>query len=109
MVHVEGNKVKPYPVHDLLIASGETYNVLLHIEKNEPYIIFTMSNLLVIKGFMGLMITNCSYYPLMPGINVFIEYENEQDYGVFKKHSERVRCLQLKIQLRWDFRCCYRG
>lgn len=40
MVHVEGNDVVPYEVQDFTIAPGETYDVLVKIQKNEPYIIY---------------------------------------------------------------------
>lgn len=43
MVHVEGNDVVPYPVSDFRIAPGETYDVLVKIQKNEPYIIYAES------------------------------------------------------------------
>ncbi|HSW93453.1 MAG TPA: multicopper oxidase domain-containing protein [Gammaproteobacteria bacterium] len=43
MVHVEGNDVKPYAIDDFKIAPGETYDVLVKIQKNEPYIIYAES------------------------------------------------------------------
>lgn len=43
MVHVEGNDVSPYPINDFTIAPGETYDVLIKITKNEPYIIYAES------------------------------------------------------------------
>lgn len=43
MVHVEGNDIKPYPINDFTIAPGETYDVLVKIEKNSPYIIYAES------------------------------------------------------------------
>lgn len=43
MVHVQGNDVKPYPVDDFKIAPGETYDVLVKIKKNDPYIIYAES------------------------------------------------------------------
>jgi CopA family copper-resistance protein len=43
LVHVEGNDVKPYMIDDFSIAPGETYDVLVKIEKNEPYIIYAES------------------------------------------------------------------
>ncbi|MHB1221224.1 MAG: multicopper oxidase domain-containing protein [Gammaproteobacteria bacterium] len=43
MVHVEGNDVVPYIVSDFRIAPGETYDVLVKIQKNEPYIIYAES------------------------------------------------------------------
>ncbi len=43
MVHAQGNDVKPYMLNDFTIAPGETYDVLVKIQKNEPYIIYAES------------------------------------------------------------------
>ncbi len=43
VVHVEGNNVKPYTVNDFIITPGETYDVLVKIQKNQPYIIYAES------------------------------------------------------------------
>lgn len=43
MVHVEGNNVTPYRVNDFTITPGETYDVLVKIQKNQPYIIYAES------------------------------------------------------------------
>ncbi|HEV2524570.1 MAG TPA: multicopper oxidase domain-containing protein [Gammaproteobacteria bacterium] len=43
MVHVQGNDVKSYMIDDFSIAPGETYDVLVKIEKNKPYIIYAES------------------------------------------------------------------
>ena len=43
MVHIEGNDVKPYTVKDFTVAPGETYDVLVKIQKNDPYIIYAES------------------------------------------------------------------
>ncbi len=43
MVHIEGNDVIPFNVNDFTIAPGETYDVLVNIQKNEPYIIYAES------------------------------------------------------------------
>jgi CopA family copper-resistance protein len=43
MVHVQGNDVQPYMIKDFTIAPGETYDVLVKIEKNQPYIIYAES------------------------------------------------------------------
>lgn len=40
MVHVEGNDVVPYEINDFTIAPGETYDVLIKIKNNSPYIIY---------------------------------------------------------------------
>lgn len=43
MVHVQGNDVVPYIIDDFAIAPGETYDVLVTIQKDEPYIIYAES------------------------------------------------------------------
>jgi CopA family copper-resistance protein len=43
MVHIEGNDIKPFDVKDFTIAPGETYDVLVKIQKNAPYIIYAES------------------------------------------------------------------
>lgn len=43
MVHVQGNDVRPYDIKEFTIAPGETYDVLVKIEKNAPYIIYAES------------------------------------------------------------------
>lgn len=43
MVQADGNNVKPYPVKSFSIAPGETFDVLVKITKNHPYVIYTES------------------------------------------------------------------
>lgn len=43
MVHVDGNDVIPYQITEFSIAPGETYDVLVHIKDDEPYIIYAES------------------------------------------------------------------
>ncbi|HAT1868130.1 TPA: multicopper oxidase domain-containing protein [Legionella pneumophila] len=43
MVHIQGNDVSPYPIEDFWIAPGETYDILVTIQKNKPYIIYAES------------------------------------------------------------------
>jgi FtsP/CotA-like multicopper oxidase with cupredoxin domain/uncharacterized protein involved in copper resistance len=43
IVQVQGNDVKPYSVKDFTLAPGETYDVLVKIAKNSPYIIYAES------------------------------------------------------------------
>ncbi|AUH73072.1 multicopper oxidase domain-containing protein [Legionella sainthelensi] len=43
VVHIQGNDVKPYFVKDLTISPAETYDVLVKIEKDKPYIIYAES------------------------------------------------------------------
>jgi CopA family copper-resistance protein len=40
MVHVQGNDVSPYPIEDMTIAPGETYDVLVSIKQDKPTIIY---------------------------------------------------------------------
>ncbi len=44
MVHVQGNDIMPYNVQDFTIAPGETYDVLVKIQKNSPYVIYAESS-----------------------------------------------------------------
>ncbi len=43
VVQADGNDVKPYSVKELTISPAETYDVLVKIEKNEPYLIYAAS------------------------------------------------------------------
>lgn len=43
MVHVEGNDIQAYNVNDFSIAPGETYDVLVKINQDAPYIIYAES------------------------------------------------------------------
>jgi CopA family copper-resistance protein len=43
MVHVQGNDVKPYLIDNFTISPGETYDILVKIEKDKPYIIYAES------------------------------------------------------------------
>jgi CopA family copper-resistance protein len=43
MVHIQGNDVRPYTINDFTIAPGETYDVLVKIQKNSPYIVYAES------------------------------------------------------------------
>lgn len=40
MVQADGNYVRPYSINDFSIAPGETFDVILTIRKNQPYIIY---------------------------------------------------------------------
>ena len=40
MVHVQGQDAQPYSVKSFTIAPGETYDILVKIKKNKPYIIY---------------------------------------------------------------------
>ena len=43
MFHVQGNDVNRYQMDDFTIAPGETTDILIHIKKNTPYIIYLES------------------------------------------------------------------
>lgn len=43
IIHIQGNDVLPYWVDDFTIAPGETYDVLVKIEEDRPYIIYAES------------------------------------------------------------------
>lgn len=43
MVHVQGNDITPYSVDTLNVAPGETYDVLINIDKETPYYIYAES------------------------------------------------------------------
>ncbi len=57
MVHVEGNDVVPYAVKDFKVSPGETYDVLLKITKNSPYIIYAES-MDTVGAARGALVTN---------------------------------------------------
>lgn len=66
MVHVQGNDVKPYAVKDFTIASGETYDVLVKIQKNNPYIIYAES-IDTVGAALGALVTSP---------NQFVDYKH---------------------------------
>src|SRR3990167_11176847 len=43
VVQVDGNDVRPFTIKKFTIAPGETYDVLVKIQKNDPYIIYAES------------------------------------------------------------------
>ena len=57
MVHVEGNDVRPYNVNDFTVAPGETYDVLVKIQKDAPYIIYAESTD-TLGAAIGALVTN---------------------------------------------------
>jgi CopA family copper-resistance protein len=65
MVEVEGNDVKPYTVNDFTVAPGETYDVLITIQKNNPTIIYAES-----KDTLG-----AAYGALVTKKNQFVDYK----------------------------------
>lgn len=66
IVHVEGNDVIPYEVNDFTIAPGETYDVLVKIQKNQPYIIYAEA-----RNTLG-----AAFGALTTSSNQFVDYEH---------------------------------
>lgn len=66
MVHVQGNDVVPYDIDDFTIAPGETYDVLIKIQKNEPYIIYAES-----RNTLGAALGSLITKP-----NQFVDYQH---------------------------------
>jgi FtsP/CotA-like multicopper oxidase with cupredoxin domain len=58
MVHVDGNDVSPFNVNDFTIAPGETYDVIVKIQKNSPYIIYAESADTVGAAYGALVTSN---------------------------------------------------
>lgn len=65
MVHVDGNDIKPYKVNDFTVAPGETYDVLVKIQNNSPYIIYAES----------LDTVGAAYGALVTSPNQFVNYK----------------------------------
>ncbi|MCE0722765.1 multicopper oxidase domain-containing protein [Legionella resiliens] len=59
MVHIQGNDVKPFPISDFDIAPGETYDVLVSIQKSKPYIIYAES-IDTVGAAVGALVTSSS-------------------------------------------------
>jgi CopA family copper-resistance protein len=57
MVHIDGNDVQPYFIDTFSISPGETYDVLVKIKKNSPYIIYAESLDTLGKAY-GALVTN---------------------------------------------------
>ncbi len=72
MVHVNGNDVKPYSISDFTIAPGETFDVLVSIKKDEPYIIYAESTDTVGAAY-GALITSSTQSVNYDGITRFPE------------------------------------
>jgi CopA family copper-resistance protein len=59
MVHVQGNDVEPYTINDFTIAPGETYDVLVKIKKDTPYIIYAESSDTLGAAYGALVTDHC--------------------------------------------------
>lgn len=80
VVHVQGNDVVPYFVDSLTIAPGETYDVLVHIQKKEPYILYAESSDKVGKIY-GALITEPNQFVDYKAIQPFPEPEPAMAMG----------------------------
>lgn len=72
IVHVQGNDVKPYWVDDFSIAPGETYDVLVTIKKDEPYVIYAES-LDTLGAAIGVLTTELNQRVALTNIPPFPE------------------------------------
>ncbi len=71
MVHVQGHDVEPYIVKDFTIAPGETYDVLVKIQTDQPYIIYAESADTLGAAY-GALVTSphqCVNYHVAPFLN----------------------------------------
>ncbi|WP_131782703.1 multicopper oxidase domain-containing protein [Legionella gresilensis] len=57
MVHAQGNDIKPFTVQSFDIAPGETYDVLVRVQKHSPYLIYAES-IDTIGAAIGALITS---------------------------------------------------
>lgn len=57
IVQIDGNNVKPYSVNDFMIAPGETYDALVTIENEQPYLIYAES-IDTLGSVVGALITS---------------------------------------------------
>lgn len=72
MVHVQGNDVAPYVINDFTIAPGETYDVLVKIQKNDPYIIYAES-IDTVGAAYGALVTSSQQLVNYKQVNPFPE------------------------------------
>lgn len=85
MVHVQGNDIKPYEINDFTIAPGETYDVLVRIKKNEPYIIYAESRDRVGAAYGALATSN----------NQFINYQQVMPFPEPKPVTREMMTLMM--------------
>ncbi len=72
VVQVDGNDVKPYTIIELKIAPGETYDVLVKIGKNNPYVIYAES-IDTLGAAYGALVTNPQQVINYQGVTPFPE------------------------------------
>jgi CopA family copper-resistance protein len=71
IVQVDGNDIKPYSINDFIIAPGETYDILVKIQKNAPYIIYAES----------IDTVGAAYGALITSSNQFVNYKNVKPFS----------------------------
>lgn len=70
IIHVDGNDVKPYDVHNFTIAPGETFDVLVKITNNQPYYIYAES-IDTLSHALGVLQNNPHTVGVIPQIQPF--------------------------------------
>ena len=72
VVQVDGNDVKPFTLTDLRIAPGETYDVLVNINRPRPYIIYAES-MDTVGAAYGALITSPTQFINFQAVTPFPE------------------------------------
>lgn len=85
MVHVEGNDVKPYSTNEFKIAPGETYDVLVRIQENKPYIIYAES----------IDTLGAAYGALITSPNQFVNYSQVTPFPEPKPVMREMMALMM--------------
>ncbi len=95
IVQIDGNNVKPYFVRDFTIASGETYDVLVKIRKNKPYIIYAESQdtigaaygALITQPHQAIDINHVIPFPIPPPISMGHNNMSGMNHAHHASHS----------------------
>lgn len=72
MIHVQGNDITPYEIEDFSIAPGETYDVLVKISDDKPFVIYAESIDTLGKTY-GLLTAHPNILPDLSLIKAFPE------------------------------------
>lgn len=86
MVHVQGNDVKPYFVNDFAIAPGETYDVLVKIKENKPYIIYAES-----RDTLGAAVGALTTFP-----HQFVNYKEVKPFPEPQTASQEMMSMMME-------------
>ena len=86
MVHAEGNDVRPYTIDDFAVAPGETYDVLVKIKKNQPYIIYAES-----RDTLG-----ASYGALITSPHQFVDYKKVKPFAEPENVSREMMSMMME-------------